>query len=102
VVLGSDIKVPTLDGKAKLKVPSGTQSGTVFRLKGKGMPSLGGYGKGDELVRVIVNIPNDITKEQKALFEALSETDEDLENPGEGKGIFNKVMDEVKDAFTST
>lgn len=101
-VLGADIKVPTLEGKAKLKVPSGTQSGTIFRLKGKGMPALGGYGKGDEHVRVIIEIPTEITKEQKELFEALSEVENNPGNPGEGKGIINKVMDEVKDAFTST
>lgn len=101
-VLGADVMVPTLVGKAKLKVPSGTQSGTVFRLKGKGMPSLGGYGKGDELVRVIVNIPTDITKEQKALFEELAAQEDDPGEAGTDKGIFNKVMDEVKDAFTST
>ena len=67
--LGDKIQVPSLNGKVKMNIPSGTQSGTVFRLKGRGMTDLGGYGKGDEHVRVIVETPKKLTKRQKELLE---------------------------------
>ena len=67
--LGAKIQVPTLNGKVKMNVPSGTQSGTVFRLKGKGMTDLRGFGKGDEHIRVIVETPRKLTKRQKELLE---------------------------------
>lgn len=66
--LGTEIEVPTLKGKAKLKIPSGTQPGTVFRMRGKGMKHLNAFGHGDEHVRVTVNVPKKITKEQKELL----------------------------------
>ncbi|MEM3400025.1 MAG: molecular chaperone DnaJ [Candidatus Micrarchaeia archaeon] len=66
--LGDEIEVPTLDGKAKLKIPPGTQTHTLFRLAGKGMPRLNGRGRGDELVRVIVETPRNLTEEQKELL----------------------------------
>lgn len=71
-VLGAQIEVPTLDGKVKMRVPSGTQSGKVFRLRGKGIPSLGGYGKGDELVKVVVEVPEKVTKAQRTLIAELA------------------------------
>ncbi len=77
--LGADIDVPTLDGPAKLKVPGGTQTGSTFRLKGKGMPRLNERGRGDELVTVTVHTPQSLTKEQKQLLEKLAES------LGEGK-----------------
>ena len=67
--LGTQIEVPTLDGKVRLKIPSGTQPGKVFRLKGKGMPDLHGYGTGDELVRVNVEIPEHLSSQEKKLLE---------------------------------
>ena len=66
--LGAEVEVPTLDGKVKMKIPAGTPSGKIFRLKGKGMPRLDGYGKGDEHVRVMVSVPTDLTEEQKRLL----------------------------------
>ncbi len=63
--LGAEIEVPTLDGPSNLKIPEGTQTDTVFRLKGKGMPSLRGYGRGDEHVRVVVQTPKRLTAEQR-------------------------------------
>src|SRR5690606_23592928 len=66
--LGTEIEVPTLDGKVKMKVPAGTQSHKILRLKGKGMPKLGGYGRGDQLVRVVVETPSKLTSEQKDLL----------------------------------
>jgi len=68
--LGATISVPTLNGDEKLKIPKGTQSGKVFRLKGKGIPHLRGLGRGDEIVQALVEIPTDLTKkEEKALRE---------------------------------
>ncbi len=71
-VLGGDIEVVTIDGNVKMKIPSGTQSGTVFRLKKNGSPILGREGeKGDHYVKIIVEIPKKLSKEQKKLFEQL-------------------------------
>jgi molecular chaperone DnaJ len=88
--LGSDLMVKTLDGEEKLKVPMGTQTGTVFRLKGKGMPALGGRGKGDLFVSVTVITPTTLTREQRRLLEQLAEVENtDLED----KGLVDKVRD---------
>lgn len=70
--LGADIDVPTLDGKVKFKVPPGTQSGKVFRLKGKGFADLHGYGRGDELVRLVVETPRRLTARQRELLEEFA------------------------------
>jgi molecular chaperone DnaJ len=70
--LGTRIHVPTLDGKAKLKIPAGTQTGTLFRLRGKGMPHLRRWGRGDQLVRVIVRTPAKLTRRQKELLAELT------------------------------
>lgn len=70
-VLGTEIEVPTIDGTAKLKIPTGTQNGSIFRMKGKGMPRLDGYGRGDELVTVTVDIPTRLTSRQKQLIHEL-------------------------------
>ncbi|MBU0477411.1 molecular chaperone DnaJ [bacterium] len=71
--LGAEIEVPTLKGKAKMKIPPGTQSGKAFRLRGQGVPSLHGYGKGDELIRVIVEIPVKLNNEQQELLRKFAE-----------------------------
>ena len=73
-VLGAEVEVPTLDGDEKLKIPSGTQPGKIFHLKGKGVPHLRSRGRGDELVIVNVDIPSKLTKEQRELFEKLATT----------------------------
>jgi len=70
--LGTKISVPTLDGEAKLKIPAGTQSGTVLRLRGKGLPHLHGWGKGDQFVTVVVRTPTNLTKKQKKLLKELA------------------------------
>ena len=72
--LGDEIEVPTLRGKARLRIPPGTQSHTIFRLRGQGVPKLEGHGSGDQLVRIIVKIPEKLTAVQKKLFEQLYET----------------------------
>jgi molecular chaperone DnaJ len=71
-VLGADVDVPTVDGLAKLKIPSGIQPGKVLRLRGKGVPRLRGNGRGDQLVVVNVVIPKQLTSEQRQLFEQLA------------------------------
>lgn len=90
-VLGDEIKVPILDGTANMKIQPGTQSHTIFRLKGKGIPSLRGFGKGDLFVKVIIETPHSLTKKQKELlkeFEDLS-----TENP------LTSFFERIKDAF---
>jgi molecular chaperone DnaJ len=88
--LGADIMVKTLEGEEKLKIPMGTQTGTVFRLKGKGMPQLGGRGKGDLFVSVSVVTPTSLTREQRRLLEQLAEVEnKDLDS----KGLVDKVRD---------
>lgn len=74
--LGAEIKVKTLDGEESLKIPPGTQTGTVFRLKSQGMPALGGRGKGDLFVAVTLITPKTLTKEQRKLLEQLAEVED--------------------------
>jgi molecular chaperone DnaJ len=71
-ILGAEIDVPTLNGKVKMKIPAGTQSGRIFRLKEKGIPDLHARGIGDELVRVNVQIPTRLTPEQRRLIEEFA------------------------------
>lgn len=91
-VLGDEIIVPTVDGKVSYTVPDGTQSGTVFRLKGKGIKYLNGRGKGDQYVTVEVEIPKKMNKEQRKALEAFESTlkDDNYENR---KGFFKKLKD---------
>ncbi len=72
--LGTEVEVPTLYGDEKLKVPAGSQSGRLFRLKGKGMPHLRRNGNGDQLVRLVLETPEKLTRQQKKLFEELAES----------------------------
>jgi molecular chaperone DnaJ len=73
-VLGTEALVPTLDGNVVMKIPAGTQSGSVFRLKGKGMPELRGSGIGDEMVKVVVEIPRVVNEQQRRLMEEFAKT----------------------------
>ena len=73
ITLGDEVEVPTMTGKVMLKIPRGTQPGKIFRLKGKGIRHLHHYGVGDELVRVKVETPTDLSKEEKRLFKELAE-----------------------------
>ncbi|NQV08872.1 molecular chaperone DnaJ [Candidatus Woesearchaeota archaeon] len=88
--LGDSIEIPTLEGKAELKIPAGTQTNTLFRMKEKGLPHLHGYGSGDQMVRVIVQVPEKLSKKQKEL---LKEFGKDLKD--KNKSFFSKI----KDAF---
>lgn len=92
--LGCALQVPTLDGKVQYNVPAGTQSGDVFKLKGKGIQSLNNRGRGDELVRVIVDVPRNLNDRQKQLLreldEALGNETAHLGNADDKKGFFGK------------
>ncbi len=72
-LLGGTVEVPTVDGRAKIKIAPGTHAGKVLRLAGKGLPEVNGYGRGDELVVVDITIPDKLTKEEKRLIEQLAE-----------------------------
>lgn len=93
--LGDEFEVPTLDGKAKLKVPEGTQTGTVFRMKGKGIPHINGYGQGDQHVRVKVVTPVKLNEKQKELLKEFSSIDSERQHESGDKSFFEKM----KDAF---
>ena len=86
--LGAEVTVQSLDGQQQLKIPPGTQTGTVFRLKGHGMPVLGGRGKGDLFVSVTVVTPTTLTREQRRLLEQLAEVEDH-----DDKGLMDKVRD---------
>ena len=93
-MLGCEITVPCLDGSYRLKVEPGTQSGKVVRLRGKGLPSLNGYGKGDLFVKLAVWIPKKLTKEEKALFESIRNNESFKPAPtSEDKSFFDKLKD---------
>lgn len=93
-VLGVELKVPTVDGEVSYKVPAGTQSGTVFRLKGKGVPRVNSYGRGDQYVKVIVDVPKKINDKQKeALLKFMEASGEDFENLDvDKKGFFKNLF----------
>lgn len=93
--LGDTLQVPTIDGKVEYTIPEGTQTGTVFRLRGKGIQNVNGRGRGDQYVRVNIEVPTHLTDHQKHLlrdFEA-STTDE---NQTQRKGFWDKVKDAFK------
>ncbi|MGE7778189.1 molecular chaperone DnaJ [Chitinophaga caseinilytica] len=91
---GVQLEVPTIDGKAKIKVPPGTQSGKIFRLKGKGFPSVNSYEKGDQLIQVNVWTPQTLTADEKAMLEKMQESGNFKPNPEKSeKGFFEKVKD---------
>jgi molecular chaperone DnaJ len=92
VALGAEIDVPTLDGKVSMKIPAGTQSHKIFRLKGKGLPYLGRGGRGDQLVRVMVEIPTKLSHEQ---IEVLKQC-QSLENDGKSHPLHHGFFERVK------
>ncbi|MEG2054464.1 MAG: molecular chaperone DnaJ, partial [Oscillospiraceae bacterium] len=94
-VLGANIIVPTVDGKVEYTVPEGTQAGTVFRLKGKGIQYLNGRGRGDQYVSVNVEIPKKLNKEQKKALDAFESTLKE-ENYEKRKDFFKSLKDMFK------
>lgn len=90
-VLGGTVEIPLLEGKAKVKIAPGTQSSTLLRLNGKGLPDLRGYGQGDLIVNINVVVPKRITKDEKAMIEKMMESDTfKVEQPKQA-GFFQKV-----------
>ncbi len=90
--LGTQIEVPTIDGKAKVKIDAGTQSGKILRLKGKGLPDINTYGRGDILVNINVWTPQNLTKDEKKILEELNEAENFKPKPGKkDKGFFERM-----------
>lgn len=96
-VFGTQVEVPTIDGRAKIKIPPGTQSGKIFRLKGKGFPEVQGYNKGDQLIYVNVWTPQQVSDEEKRMLEKLSESPNFKPNPNKSDKSF---FERVKEAFS--
>ena len=94
-ILGTETEVPCLDGPFKIKIEPGTQSGTVIRLRGKGLPTVNGYGgTGDMYVKVAVWIPRKLNREEKAVIESLKNSDSFKPNPTkEDKTFFDRIKD---------
>jgi molecular chaperone DnaJ len=93
-ILGNDVVIPTISGKAKIKIEAGTQSGKILRLKNKGLPSLNGYGKGDLLVHINVWTPQNLSKEEQKIFNSLKDSESFTPNPtSSDKSFFERVKD---------
>jgi molecular chaperone DnaJ len=92
--LGASVRVPTLEGEAELKIPAGTQSGTVFKLRGMGLPDLRGYRKGDQLVEIQVETPTRLSKEQKDLIKKFEDLSNETTYP-----LHRRFMDKIKKSF---
>ena len=94
--LGGDVEFPTLvDGKTKFQIPAGTPSGKIFRLKEKGMPVLGGNGRGDQMVRIEIEVPTRLSDKERALLEEWARERKDSLGTPKKKGFF----DHFKDSF---
>jgi molecular chaperone DnaJ len=93
--LGGSVEIPTIDGKVKVTIDSGTQPGKVLRLRGKGLPSLNGYGKGDIVINVSVYIPETLSKEEKKTIERFRESD----NFRPSESIKDKIFRRFKSFF---
>lgn len=96
-VFGMNAEVPTIDGKAKIKIPAGTQSGKIFRLKGKGFPGVNSYEKGDQLIHVNVWTPQHVSAEEKAILEKLSDSPNFQPKPDKNERSF---FDKVREMFS--
>ena len=95
--LGTSIDVPTLTGKVKIKIPAGTQAGKILRLRGKGLPSVQDYGKGDQLIHVNIWTPKAVNSEERELLEKLKDMPNFKPMPGKSeKGFFEKMKDYFK------
>jgi molecular chaperone DnaJ len=94
-VFGLQVEVPTIDGRAKIKIPAGTQSGKVFRLKGKGFPAVNSYEKGDQLVHINVWTPQHVSNEEKSMLEKLSHSPNFKPNPDKNQKSFFEKMREM-------
>jgi molecular chaperone DnaJ len=95
-VFGTQVEVPTIDGRAKIKIPAGTQSGKIFRLKGKGFPEVQGYQKGDQLIHVNIWTPQQVSSDEKAALEKLANSNNFKPSPGKSDKSF---FERLKEAF---
>jgi molecular chaperone DnaJ len=92
--LGASVEVPTIDGKVKIKIDPGTQSGKMLRLKGKGIKDINGYTKGDQLIMVNVWTPTQLSKEERQTLEALRDSENFKPDPGrQDKSFFDKMKE---------
>ncbi len=93
-VFGTQIEVPTIDGRAKIKVPPGTQSGKIFRLKGKGFPHVNSYEKGDQLIQVNIWTPQNLSAEERSMLEKMNDSKNFIPDPEKNeKSFFDKVRE---------
>jgi len=92
--MGTSVEVPTLGGKVKIKIPPGTQAGKIFRLRGKGLPSVQAYGKGDQLINVNIWTPKKLSKEEEKILTKLKDSPNFIPSPGKtDKGFFERMKD---------
>lgn len=96
-VFGTQLEVPTIDGRAKIKIPPGTQSGKIFRLKGKGFPAVNSYQKGDQLIHVNVWTPQNVNAEEKAMLEKLAHSNNFKPHPDKTDKSF---LDKMRELFS--
>src|SRR5882757_656107 len=94
-VFGTQVEIPTIDGKAKIKIPAGTQPGKIFRLKGKGFPEVNGYAKGDQLIHVNVWTPQHLNAEEKAAMEKMAQSPHFQPKPDKSEKSFFDRMREL-------
>jgi molecular chaperone DnaJ len=93
-VFGMQVEVPTIDGRAKIRIPPGTQGGKIFRLKGKGFPAVNSYEKGDQLIHVNIWTPQNLSSEEKAMLEKLGQSANFKPQPDKNeKGFFDKIRE---------
>jgi molecular chaperone DnaJ len=94
-VFGTNIEVPTIDGRAKIKIPAGTQGGKIFRLKGKGFPAVNSYEKGDQLVHINIWTPQTLTSEERSVLEKLTQSSNFQPTPDKNSKSFFEKMKEM-------
>ncbi len=96
-VFGTQLEVPTIDGRAKIKIPAGTQSGKIFRLKGKGFPAVNSYQKGDQLIHVNVWTPQNLSAEEKTMLEKMNHSSNFKPHPDKSDKSF---LDKMRELFS--
>jgi molecular chaperone DnaJ len=92
LLLGGDVEVPTLTGRARLKIEPGTEPGKILRMRGKGLPALNGYGRGDELIEVKLFVPAKLSSAERSMFETLQKS-ENFKVKTNEKGFFERVKE---------
>jgi molecular chaperone DnaJ len=92
--LGTSVEVPTIEAKVRIKIPAGTQAGKIFRLKGKGLPSVQSYGRGDQLIHVNIWTPKKLNSDERKVLEKMRTMPNFQPNPAKGeRGWFDKMKD---------